>query len=78
MMNEARADLAAHTRGAYEFQALRGKMGSRDFFVVLLPLSVVPKIIASPRGAQLPPEVRAQRKLNERRIPEITRYILEN
>jgi DNA sulfur modification protein DndB len=78
MVNETRADLATHARGAYEFQALRGKMGSREFFVVLLPLSVVPRIIASPRGAQLPPEVRAQRKLNERRIPEITRYILDN
>ena len=77
-MSETGANLAAHTRGAYEFQALRGKMGSREFFVVLLPLAVVPRIIASPRGAQLPPEVRAQRKLNERRIPEITRYILDN
>jgi DNA sulfur modification protein DndB len=65
-------------RGTYEFPALRGKMGSREFFVVLLPLSVVPTIIESPRGAHLPPEVRAQRKLNERRIPEITRYILDH
>ena len=77
-MADGRAGLASQTRGSYEFQALRGKMGSREFFVVLLPLAVVPRIIASPRGAQLPPEVRAQRKLNERRVPDITRYILDN
>jgi DNA sulfur modification protein DndB len=53
-------------------------MGSREYFVVLLPLAVVPRIIASPRSGQLPPEVRAQRKLNDRRIPEIARYILDN
>ena len=72
------SDAASQTRGAYEFPALRGKMGSREFYVVLFPLSVVSTIIASPRGASLPPEVRAQRKLNERRIPDITRYILDN
>jgi DNA sulfur modification protein DndB len=77
-MSTGLADTAAESRGAYEFPALRGKMGAREFFVVLLPLTVVPTIIASPRGSQLPPEVRAQRKLNERRIPEITRYILDN
>lgn len=77
-MNTSRSDVASHTRGTYEFPALRGRMGSREFFVVLLPLAVVPTIIASPRSGQLPPEVRAQRKLNERRIPEITRYILDN
>jgi DNA sulfur modification protein DndB len=71
-------DTTDHTRGTYEFPALRGTMGSREFFVILLPLAVVPTIIASPRSSQLPPEVRAQRKLNERRVPEITRYILDN
>jgi DNA sulfur modification protein DndB len=65
-------------QSVYEFPAIRGKMGARTYYVVLLPLSVVPKIISSPRSIQLPPEVRAQRKLNERRVPEITRYILEN
>jgi DNA sulfur modification protein DndB len=78
MTDTMRPAPGAQVRGTYEFPALRGTMGSRDFFVVLLPLSVVPTIIASPRGAQLPPEVRAQRKLNERRVPEITRYILDH
>jgi DNA sulfur modification protein DndB len=76
-MNTPRTD-ASLVQGAYEFPAIRGKMGSREFYVVLLPLSVVPTIIASPRSANLPPEVRAQRKLNERRVPDITRYILDN
>jgi DNA sulfur modification protein DndB len=70
--------MTTQTLGFYEFPALRGRMGKRSFYVVLFPLSVVPTIIASPRGASLPPEVRAQRKLNEKRVPEIARYILSN
>ena len=77
-MTVTRPEGRSHAQGAYEFPAIRGQMGSREFYVILLPLSVVPTIIASPRGEQLPPEVRAQRKLNERRIPEITKYILDN
>jgi DNA sulfur modification protein DndB len=77
-VNSAKAADRGLLRGSYEFPALQGKMGSRKFYVVLFPLSIVPTIIASPRGAELPPEVRAQRKLNERRIPDITRYILDN
>ena len=78
MVADAKGVATSPTRGVYEFPALRGQMGSREFYVVLFPLAVVPTIIASPRGASLPPEVRAQRKLNERRIPDITKYILDN
>ena len=61
-----------------KFPALRGKMGGRSYYVLLLPLSVVPRLLTVPDGTELSPEARAQRKLNATRIPEITRYILEN
>lgn len=68
----------ATNRGTLSFPALRGKMGARDFFVVVLPLSVVPRLLPAPEGGALPPEARAQRQLNARRIPEITKYILDH
>lgn len=60
------------------FPALRGKMGGRQYYVLLLPLEVVPRILTVPDGTALSPEARAQRKLNAQRIPEMTRYITEN
>jgi DNA sulfur modification protein DndB len=60
------------------FPALRGKMGGRSYYVLLLPLEVVPRILTVPDGTTLTPEARAQRKLNLQRIPEMTRYITEN
>jgi DNA sulfur modification protein DndB len=53
-------------------------MGSRDYFVVVLPLSVVARLLPAPENSNLPPEARAQRQLNARRVPDITRYILSH
>jgi DNA sulfur modification protein DndB len=58
--------------------ALRGRMGTRDYYVLLLPLNQVARFLYVPDGSRLPAEFRAQRKLNEKRVPEIARYILEN
>lgn len=58
--------------------ALRGHMGSRSYYVVLLPLSQVARILEVPGGEELSPEARSQRKLIQSRIPEITSYILDN
>ena len=60
------------------FPALRGRMGSRDYYVFLLPLNQVGRILQVPDGEQLNAEARSQRRLNEKRIPEIARYILSN
>lgn len=64
--------------GQLSFPALRGRMGSRDYYILLLPLSVVPRLLPAPEGSSLPVEARAQRKLVARRVPEIARYILEH
>src|SRR5687768_15537348 len=60
------------------FPAVKGRMGSRDYYVAMFPMSVVPRLFKFRDWAELPPEARAQRKLNEKRVPEITRYILEH
>lgn len=60
------------------FPAVRGRMGTRKYYVAMFPLRVIPRLFKFIDWAEMPPEVRAQRKLNEKRVPEITRYILEH
>lgn len=60
------------------FPAMRGKQGTRDFYVAMLPLKVIPRLFTFRDWAELPPEVRAQRTLSTKRVPEITRYLLEH
>lgn len=58
------------------FPALRGRMGTREYYVAMFPLGVIPTLFRYQEWAALPPEARAQRTLTQSRIPEITRYIL--
>jgi len=60
------------------FPAIKGKQGARDYYVAMLPLKVIPRLFTFRDWAELPPEVRAQRVLSTKRVPEITRYILEH
>lgn len=60
------------------FPAMRGRIGGREYYVAMVKLANVPKLFAFTDWAELPPEQRAQRVLQKSRIPEITRYILEN
>jgi len=60
------------------FPAMRGRMGNRDYYVAMIKLSVVPKMFQFRDWAELPAEQRAQRILTKSRIPEITRYIVDN
>lgn len=68
--------MTVNRRGGLTFPALRGRMGTRDYFVIVLPLSTIPRLLPAPEGSSLPPEARAQRQLNAKRVPEIARYIL--
>ena len=61
----------------HTFPALRGTQAGRDYFVAMCPLKLLPKIFLF-NEAPVPPELRAQRNLNTARVPEITRYLLEN
>ncbi len=57
--------------------AIRGKQSGHDFYLVMCPLRLLPRLFRlEEEGIQ--PELQAQRVLNKGRIPEIARYITEN
>ena len=57
--------------------AIRGVQARREYFVVLVKLNELPRLLA-PIDAKVPPELRAQRGLNKARVPRIAEYILGN
>lgn len=62
---------------AYKFPVVRGNQAGREYFIAMVPLKMLSKIFPDEDEYVLP-EYRAQRKLNEARIPVISRYITEN
>lgn len=58
--------------------AMRGKMGSRTFYALLMPMSGVPQFFKFTNWAGISPEDREQRVLNEKRVPDLAGYITEN
>ncbi|MBE6625083.1 MAG: DGQHR domain-containing protein [Ruminococcaceae bacterium] len=61
----------------YQFPAVKGKQAGKEYYICMIPLGLLSKIFIIENG-DVAPEHRAQRKLNESRIPEISNYILEN
>ena len=61
----------------YQFPAVRGHQAGKDYYICMVPLGLLSKIFITDNG-DVAPEYRAQRKLNELRIPEIRDYILNN
>lgn len=61
----------------YTFPAIKGKQATRDFFIIMCPLSILSKLFIFNED-ELPPEHRAQRILNKVRIPEMASYIVNN
>lgn len=61
----------------YNFPAVKGIQAGRDYYTTMIPLKYLVKLLPEPTE-YIPPQYRAQRKLNETRIPEIKAYILEN
>ncbi|MFN8834431.1 MAG: DNA sulfur modification protein DndB [Betaproteobacteria bacterium] len=58
--------------------AMRGKMGTRTFYACLMPMSAIPNLFKFTDWRGFTPEDREQRVLNEKRIPDLRDYILEN
>lgn len=58
--------------------AMRGKMGSRTYYSVMMPLNTVPQFFKFTDWSGMLPEDREQRVLVEKRIPELANYITEN
>lgn len=61
----------------YVFPAIRGIQAGREYYVTMCPLRLIPRLFLFDEE-ELPPEMRAQRTLNKGRVPEISRYIIEN
>lgn len=59
------------------FPALRGTQAGGDFYVAMCPMRLIPKMFLFDDD-EIPPELRAQRTLNRRRVPEMAKYFVEN
>ena len=61
----------------YKFPAVRGIQAGREYYISMVPLKMIPKLFPTDEE-YIAPEYRAQRKLNEARVPIISKYITEN
>lgn len=61
----------------YQFPAVKGIQANREYYITMVPLKLLNKLFPDETDIVLP-EYRAQRRVNEARIPEIKKYILDN
>lgn len=62
---------------SYKFAAVKGIQAGKEYYVSMVPLKILPKLFITDTDI-VSPEFRAQRRLNEARIPSIKNYILDN
>lgn len=62
---------------AYRFSVVRGIQARKEYYIAMVSLKMLPQLFKETDDL-VDPEHRAQRKLNETRIPTISRYILDN
>ena len=62
----------------YKFPVVRGIQATREYYIAMVPLRMLSRLFPSSEEEYVLPEYRAQRKLNESRIPVISKYILDN
>lgn len=61
----------------YRFPVVRGIQAGKEYYIGMVPLKMLTRLFPADEE-YVPPEFRAQRKLNEARIPVISRYIVNN
>lgn len=61
----------------YSFPAVKGTQAKSTYYICMIPCKLL-KILFKKTNDETLPEFRAQRKLNENRIPEIRDYIINN
>lgn len=61
----------------YTFPAVRGIQAGRQYFIMMCPLRLIPKIFLFDES-EIPAKLRAQRRINQARVPEIASYIVDN
>lgn len=62
---------------SYRFPAVKGRQAGREYYISMVPLKLLSRLFPAEEEI-VPPEYRAQRRINEARIPEIKKYIIEN
>lgn len=62
---------------SYHFPAVKGIQAGREYYISMVPLKLLSRLFPAEEEIVLP-EYRAQRRINEARIPEIKNYILDN
>ena len=62
---------------SYNFSAVNGVQAGKEYYIAMVPLKLLSKLFNGEEEYLLP-EYRAQRSINEARIPEIRDYILNN
>ena len=61
----------------YEFPAVKGTQAKHEYYISMVPMKLLLKLFLDDDDI-VQPEFRAQRRINETRIPEIKKYILDN
>ncbi len=61
----------------YRFPVVRGIQARKEYYIAMVPLKMIARLFPNDEEYVLP-EYRAQRKLNETRVPVISKYILDN
>jgi len=61
----------------YKFPAVKGVQAGKEYYIAMVPLKMLSKLFPNEEEYVMP-EYRAQRKINENRIPVIKKYILKN
>lgn len=61
----------------YRFPVVKGMQAGQEYYIGMVPLRMLAHLFPNDEEYVLP-EYRAQRKLNESRIPDIKKYILDN
>ena len=61
----------------YRFPAIKGNQAGSDYYVTMVPLKILTRLFPFDDEV-VSPEHRAQRRINEARIPEMKDYILTN
>lgn len=62
---------------SYQFPAVKGYQAGNEYYICMVPLGLLNKIFIT-YNDDVAPDHRAQRKLNQARIPEIRDYILNH
>ena len=55
----------------YRFPVVRGVQAKKEYYIAMVPLKMISKLFPDEEGF-IPPEYRAQRRLNAARVPVIS------